>query len=397
MKTNPVTLILVFLFLFPIARGFLFKFSSYDLKRDTENLINSISFIVAIFIGIRYYKVIFLNYENSKIYKFIPSEISSILASKPYILYFIIIPIFVYIVYKLISVVLNLIARYTFFNIYDVLDRIISNKSNTVKRIIGAVVQVPRAVCYLVTVLFLLNAVAIINPSMKINSYLKDSKAYNYLCKRIIIPVTNSSVAKSFPNILDNSFKIVTKTDSLNKVGNALKNDDNASNVEDGNSNVIVYYNGVTLDEGIRSNDQINNFARSLTSASKGNLNKARKLYDWIGYDIDYDYQKANMVLNNNYNVKSGAIPTFNTRKGICFDYSCLYVAMARANNIKVRLVTGEGFNGTSWVSHAWNQVYVPEMGTWINVDTTFAKGGNYFNNGSFNIDHRNSKVIGEW
>ncbi|URZ00055.1 transglutaminase domain-containing protein [Clostridium felsineum] len=397
MKINPITLILIFVFLFPIARGFLFKFSSYDLKRDTENLLNSVAFIAAIFIGIKYYKVIFLNYESSEVFKFIPKEISSILVSRPYILYFVIIPIFVYIVYKLIGAVLNLIARFTFFNIYDVVDKMISNKSNIVKRVLGAIVQLPRGICYLVTVLFLLNAVAIINPGMKINSYLKDSEAYNYLCKRIIVPVTNSSVAKNFPNILDNSFKIVTKPDNTNKSGNVSKDGNNVNTDDNNNPNVIVYYNGVTLEDGVKSNDQINNFARNMTYNSRGNLSKSRKLYDWIGYNIEYDYDKANMVLNNNYNVKSGAIPTFNTRKGICFDYSCLYVAMARANNIKVRLVTGEGFNGTSWVSHAWNQVYIPESNTWINVDTTFAKGGNYFNNNSFNIDHRNAKVIGEW
>lgn len=397
MKANPITLILIFAFFFPIIRGFLFKFSSYDLKRDTENLVNSIAFIAAIFVGIKYSKVIFLNSQGSKLYKIIPENITELIASKPYILYFIVIPIFVYIVYKLISLVLSLIARLVFFNIYDGLDKVISNKSNIVKRILGSIVQIPRGICYLITVLILFNAISIISPGAKMNSYLKGSKVYTYLCKKVIIPVTNSNVAKNLPDILDNSFKIVAKTGNVTKEANELNNTNTNNNSGNDGSNVVVYYNGVTLDEGVKSDSEIDSFARNLTYNSNGTLNKASKLYNWIGYNINYDYDKANSVLNNNYDVKSGAIPTFNTRKGICFDYSCLYVAMARANNMKVRLVTGEGFNGASWVSHAWNQVYIPESGKWINVDTTFARGGDYFNSGSFDIDHRNAKVIGEW
>lgn len=70
---------------------------------------------------------------------------------------------------------------------------------------------------------------------------------------------------------------------------------------------------------------------------------------------------------------------------------------MARANNMKVRLITGEGFNGINWVSHAWNQVYIPEGNQWINVDTTFYKGGDYFNSKRFQLDHRDSQIAGEW
>jgi transglutaminase-like putative cysteine protease len=151
------------------------------------------------------------------------------------------------------------------------------------------------------------------------------------------------------------------------------------------------------LDQGVESNSKIDEFSRQLTENEKSTIEKSKTIYDWIGSNISYDHEKANDVLNNNFDVSSGAIPTFNTRKGICFDYSCLYVAMARANNIKVRLIIGEGFNGVSWVSHAWNQVYIPEQQRWINVDTTFYRGGNYFDSKRFDLDHRNSQVVGEW
>lgn len=126
-------------------------------------------------------------------------------------------------------------------------------------------------------------------------------------------------------------------------------------------------------------------------------ISKGRTLYKWIGSNITYDNGKADRILNNDFEQKSGAIDAFQSRKGICFDYACLYVAMCRANNIKVRLITGEGFNGVNWVGHAWNQIYDESSKEWINVDTTFYKGGNYFNSRRFEFDHRNDIIAAQW
>lgn len=392
LKINPVTIFIIACFIYPLLKGFLFKFSSYDLKRDWEGVVNSIAFVVAIFISVRYSKKLFSMENMSKLYSYLPSDIYSVIQKKPTIVYFVIIPILVYLVYIIIKTLFNIINRFTFYKLFDGIDRLISNKSNYVKRMLGAVVQIPRAVCYVITILFLFNILSMVNVNKNLNKYLQSSNMYGYLCKQIVLPVTSSNLAKKLPSIIDNSFKVVYKQKNKIDVSN---NNDSSNSIDNGKT--IVYYNGVTLDEGVASNSQINNFARNLVLNENDTESKARKIYDWIGNNVSYDYNKANLVLNNDYDVKSGAIYTFNTRKGICFDFSCLYVAMARANNIKVRLVTGEGFNGVSWVSHAWNQVYLPETGKWINVDTTFAKGGNYFNRTMFSMDHKDAKVVGEW
>lgn len=388
---NPVTIFIVLCFMYPLIKGFLYKFSSYDLKRDSQGIVNSISFLLALFIGIRYGKLIALNQNVNKLIHKLPENIYSFIDKNPMVIYFIVIPIIIYVIYSIVKIILNFINRITFFKIFDGMEGMLSNKSNIIKRILGAFVQLPRAICYLITVLFIFNIVSMLNINKQFDNYLKTSTTYNYLCKQIVIPVTNSNLAKRLPKIIDNSFKIVVKQNN-----NTIQKG-NQGVSENVNNNTIVYYNGVTLDDGVKSNGEIDNFARNLVANETGTENKARKIYNWIGNNIAYDYDKANLVLNDNYNVKSGAIPTFETRKGICFDYSCLYVAMARANNIKVRLVTGEGFNGVSWVSHAWNQVYIPELKEWINVDTTFAKGGDYFNRKMFSLDHKDDKVIGEW
>ncbi len=70
---------------------------------------------------------------------------------------------------------------------------------------------------------------------------------------------------------------------------------------------------------------------------------------------------------------------------------------MCKANDIPVRLIVGEGYNGMSWVSHSWNEVYIKEMDKWVNVDSTFYNAGNYFDNDTFNSEHRNRKIAGEW
>lgn len=389
MKINPVTFIIIAAFVYPLAKGFLFKFSSNDLKRDIQEIEGNISFIISMFLGVYFSKKIFLEHDD-KIYKVIyealPDNILTYLDKNSILLYIIVIPIMIFCIYKLISLIFEGINYITFYPIADILDKFVKDKSNIFKRICGAVFQLPRAAGYVLFIVFLLNLLSMFNIGSSYNKYLESSKAYGYVCREVVIPVTNSNLAKQLPTILDNSFKVVVKEADVQNTAN-----------ENGSKRVIVYYNGVTLDEGVKSNAQIDSFAREIGSKGAASKDKARILYNWIGANISYDQNKANRVLNNDFNIKSGAIPTFQTREGICFDYACLYVAMARANGLKVRIITGEGFNGVSWVSHAWNEVFIPEENKWIKVDPTFYKGGNYFNSKRFDLDHRDAKIAGEW
>lgn len=162
-------------------------------------------------------------------------------------------------------------------------------------------------------------------------------------------------------------------------------------------SNIIIYYNGVTLEEGIKSTEEIDSMAITLTENADNDMDKARILYSWVGSNLQYDYDRAEKALNNEKLENSGAISAFNTRSGICFDYSCLYVAMARAADLKVRLLTGSAYDGTQYGPHAWNEVYINEIEEWIPVDTTFYLAGNYFNNDDFYEDHIIDSIAGEW
>jgi transglutaminase-like putative cysteine protease len=62
------------------------------------------------------------------------------------------------------------------------------------------------------------------------------------------------------------------------------------------------------------------------------------------------------------------------TRKGVCQDYTHLFISICRKNKIPARYVSGylnqgAGFIGTSQL-HAWVEVLIPELG-WIGFDST--------------------------
>lgn len=389
MKFNPITIALITALFFPLIRGFIKKYSSKDLKSELNDIESDLSFITALILGLYLLRRLFIQHEEG-IYKFIydkiPESFIKVIDNKPMLLYLIVLPSLVVLIYCICRALYSLLNYLIFHPLLDHIEDRLKHKSILNKSLIGALFEIPKAICYVMFLTFIFNIVSILNINQSVNHYLSESNIYNYLCKEIVVPVSNSKIARQLPSIINNSFKIEIRQGVSGSVDNkAVKN------------NTIVYYNGVTLEEGIKSNEAIDNFAKELFSKDASDREKARKIYSWIGSHVTYDYEKANQVLNNDFNIKSGAITAFETKSGICFDYSCLYVAMSRAQGLKVRLVTGEGFNGASWISHAWNQVYIKEEERWINVDTTFYNGGNYFGTKRFDMDHRNGKVVGEW
>ena len=385
---QPITLILLLLFIYPIIKGFIFKFSSENLKQSIEGVFKSITFLISLSLGIYYTKKTFIQHDEGiyeKIYKSIPLKAIEFINDKPLVIYVLLIPVVVLIIYSVISFIVNIISSVTLYPLFDSIEHKLKDKSGFFKRIVGAIFQVPKAVCYVIVITFILNFLSFLKITDTYNKYLEESQIYNYISKEVVIPLTNSNLAKKLPNIVNNSFKIVVKE--------ATPSESNSQNKQ----RVITYYNGITLDQAVQSNDKINKFAINLVKGKNGTREKAKVIYKWVGSKIVYDDEKANRVLNNDLQVKSGAIPTFNSKSGICFDYASLLAAMCKANNIKVKIITGQGFNGNNWVNHAWNQVYIEEENTWINVDSTFLVGGNYFDSNRFVIDHRGASTAGEW
>lgn len=209
---------------------------------------------------------------------------------------------------------------------------------------------------------------------------MQDNLMYKALDNLLVTPMFNSEFSKNIGKGLSDSLKIEVDT----------------ANQSAGSGGKILICNGVTLNEALKTNKEINNKADALTKNLHTDRAKAKALYNWIGNEVKYDNEKAKRISNEDFSIKSGAINTFDTRKGVCFDYACLYVVMAEHLNIKTRIVTGKGYSGKEWISHSWVEVYLREENKWIEIDPTFKKAGNYFDSKDFNKDHIREKVIWE-
>ncbi|MGM9973499.1 MAG: transglutaminase-like domain-containing protein [Clostridiaceae bacterium] len=392
MRVNYVSLILLVIFILPVIRGIVYKYDVRYSKSEIRGVEGSIAFLLTLIISNQIIKNYMIN-SGSLLYKYFSKEMFTFISQKVYIIYFIILPILFYIIQKIILFIFNLINKVTFYPFMNLINKITINKNNGIKALTGVLFQLPRAISNIIITVFILNLITQINLPYNLNEEIQDSKVYLSITERVVRPAIKSNLAKALPGIIDNSFKVQIKD------GGTVTPWEDIKSLKDitFNNKQIVYYNGVTLDEAIKSDENIDYTAVSLTEDLDSDRSKARTLYTYVGSNIQYDDAKAGRILNNDFSTGSGAIEAFRSKKGICFDYASLYVAMCIASDLKVRMVTGEGYNGVAWISHAWNEVYLEDEDRWIQVDTTFYKGGNYFNSDRFNLDHRNEQIIGEW
>ena len=219
----------------------------------------------------------------------------------------------------------------------------------------------------LIFIVLVVLSVVIYNGSVESNKQVQSLKNFN--------------IYKNLENLVDNN--------QISVVTNGV--------IENISDNKIIYYNGITVDEGVKSNDNIKKTSKNLTKNFNSDREKAYALYKWIGTNIIYDDNKAEEVMELNNICESGAITTFNEKKGICFDFACLFTAMAKDIGLKSRIIVGDAFNGSEYISHAWNQAYLEDEEKWINIDTTFYNAGEYFDNYNFNEDHISEKIAGEY
>ena len=150
---EPVSLILLLLFIYPIIKGFIYKFSSEHLKGAMGGVFQSISFLLSLCLGIYYTKKVLIQHDEGmyeKIYKSIPINVIEFINNKPLVIYVLMMPIVILIIYSVINFVVSIISRITFYPLFDSIERKLKQKSGLFNRIIGAVFQLPKAICYVV-------------------------------------------------------------------------------------------------------------------------------------------------------------------------------------------------------------------------------------------------------
>lgn len=111
---------------------------------------------------------------------------------------------------------------------------------------------------------------------------------------------------------------------------------------------------------------------------------KARVLFAWIAYHIEYDAYKRDVIVgdkrpHSTRSVSSGDI--FETRVGVCSDIANLFLRMANKADLKAEIVTG--WAGDSLTKkdysknpHAWNAVLINRK--WQLIDPTWGLYGDY-------------------
>lgn len=394
---NIISVSIVFLFLIPILTGFFYRFSKENIRYTFDSLIGNLEFLFGLVISIYLTRKIF--FENEfivfrKIHDLIPDGVKAVLYGQDIITYLVCVPFILAFVILLLKLVV-----YPFYNLFaepftNIIYKIFSSMNSVVRSFIGALCQIPKAVFTVLVFGLLINFYSYYFYSPHLSKWLNESRVYQLLYSTAIEPTLNSNIAKKIPVILNDSFSRQGEDK-----GSANRPDigEIAKKFSGGNIRVIEYFNGVTLDEAVKSTEEIDETARKIVGNEKNSRQKAYLIYKWITRNIKYDYDKAERVSKNAKGIESGSIVAFNTRKGICFDYSCLYISMCRSVGVKVNLVTGLGYSGVSWGDHAWNRVYYSEENRWIEVDTTFGTAANYFDKPDFNVDHKYPEIQGEW
>ncbi len=89
---------------------------------------------------------------------------------------------------------------------------------------------------------------------------------------------------------------------------------------------------------------------------------KVQAIYSWMVTNLEYDYDYH--VLFQYFDVRK----TLRTKQGVCFDFSHLFAAFCRSQNIPCYAVDGISYKDNS-VQHTWNRVYYD--GSWWNMDVT--------------------------
>ena len=90
---------------------------------------------------------------------------------------------------------------------------------------------------------------------------------------------------------------------------------------------------------------------------------KVKAIYEWMIHNFEYDYECEPLI--QYFNV----CKTLSTRKGICYDFSHLFAALCRSQNIPCYVVDGDKRDNIQY-HHTWNRVYLD--GSWWNMDVTF-------------------------
>lgn len=381
---NLITVSIACIFIIPVLVGIIRPLTSCRIHRSLVLLLNSIIFLISIILSGDITRAIMSGNENFILkffYDLIPGFHNAVLSRELW-LYPVLLAALALILCVILRLLLFPVYRFALNPITKNFSSVVDSLSGAGKRAISGLWKMPGAITLVLLISALLNIYTCFFSSPSITDYINGSAPYRVVQGDIIQPTVGDSVVSDMQCLLDDSFKSAQS----------------GLSGPDGKNRLSKYFNGVAVEEAVKSNAEIDQAAKEIASSAKSDEEKAFLIYKWISRNISYDNNKSIIMRFDPTKVSSGAIATYKSRTGVCFDYSSLYVAMSRAVGLKVRLLSGYGYTGITWVDHAWNQVFNTQNQIWINLDSTFgASGINYFDKPYFDLDHRDGIVQGEW
>ena len=396
---NGVSAALIVVFSIPIISGYFGILTREHMRYSLNSLLDNLELAAGILLSVYITGRIFFIKDGSfftAIYNIIPEKVRDMLYGQDILTYIIIVPIVLLLVLIFLRFVTTPLYRHFILPLSDRIYDGISSSNPMIRRLAGTFWMIPKALVFTLLTAFLINFSMYYINAPVLTEWTRSSREYQFIYRNVMYPVLNSNIAKKIPVLVNDSFRKALDSNASQTI--TPETVEAFEKLTGGNVKIIEYFNGVTLDEAVKSNHEIDSTAQSVVGNKSDEKAKAFLLYKWICRNIEYDYDKAERIVKEPGSTTSGSIIAYETGKGICFDFSSLYVSMCRAAGLKVRLVTGVGYSGLAWGDHAWNQVYYPKEDRWINVDTTFgSSGADYFDKGDFSVDHRNADVQGEW
>ncbi len=106
---------------------------------------------------------------------------------------------------------------------------------------------------------------------------------------------------------------------------------------------------------------QTQELADEICTDCETDAEKVQAIYSWIIHNCEYNYDYYAFI--QHFDVRE----TLHTRKGVCYDFSNLFAALCRSENIPCYVVDGASYETAA--QHTWNRVYYNN--SWWDVDVT--------------------------
>ena len=121
---------------------------------------------------------------------------------------------------------------------------------------------------------------------------------------------------------------------------------------------------------------QTEELADEICAGCDTNAEKVQAIYSWIMHNFEYNYDYYAFI--QYFNVWQ----TLHTHKGVCYDFSNLFAALCRSQNIPCYVVDGTSYETAA--QHTWNRVYYNN--SWWDMDVTNDMSANKGNGSIYGI-----------